>query len=252
MKKISNMELLKPLLGIALGLCVTAAPGYCSVVLEFETLSSGGTITVNNENQNSTESLSSFSGVVYNEVQITGATGAASVDNGTWSITGSGLSWTNGGSGSGTLSLVGTIGSCLGGGCSSGNLTGVTGTLESATISFPFKNPEVGSSFYTTGSANPYAFNLSFGTGTSISEAAAINGSSVNVLSLLGLTPSTTNSTITGGGFSGSGTNGTIFTAGSETLDVTVNSTPEPASFFLLGAGLLAIGWSARRRSVRS
>ena len=250
MKKISNMEFLKPLLGIVLGLCVTAVPGYCSLVLEFETLSSGGNITVNNENQNSTESLSSFSSVVFNEVQISGAANAS--DNGTWSITGSGLSWTNGGSGSGTLSLVGTIGSCLGGGCGSGNLNGVTGTLESATISFPFKNPEVGSSFYTTGSANPYGFNLSFGTGTSISEAAAINGSSVNVLSLLGLTPSTTNSTITGGGFSGSGSNGTTFTAGSETLDVTVSSTPEPASFFLLGAGLLAISWSARRLSVRS
>ena len=90
MKKISNMEFLKPLLGIVLGLCVTAVPGYCSLVLEFETLSSGGNITVNNENQNSTESLSSFSSVVFNEVQISGAANAS--DNGTWSITGSGLS----------------------------------------------------------------------------------------------------------------------------------------------------------------
>jgi hypothetical protein len=244
MKKISNMELLKPLLGIALGLFVAAVPGYCSVVLEFETTTTGGTATVNNEAQNSTESLSSFSNVTYNEVQISGA---ANGDNGTWNISGTGLSW-NGT----TLSLVGTIGTCAFGGCGSGNLNGVTGTLESATISFPFKNPEVGSSFYTTGSSPNYSLNLSFGTGTSISEAAANTSGSVNILTLLGLTPSTTSSTITGGGFSGSYLSATTFNVGSETLDVTVNSTPEPASFFLLGAGLLAIGWSARRRSVRS
>jgi hypothetical protein len=252
MKKIRNVELLKPLLAIALGLCITAAPGYCSVVLEFETTTAGGTATVNNEAQNSTENLSSFSNVTYNEVQISGATGAASVDNGTWNISGTGLSWTNGGSGSGTLSLVGTIGTCAFGGCTSGNLDGVTGTLESATISFPFKNPEVGSSFYTTGSSPNYSLNLSFGAGTSISEAAANTSGSVNILTLLGLTPSMTSSTITGGGFSGSYLSATTFTVGSETLDVTVSSTPEPASFFLLGTGLFAIGWYTRRRSVRS
>ncbi len=219
-----------------------AAPGYCSTFLEFATTTTGGNITVNGSGSSGT--LTSLSNILYNELMIFNAPDAA--DNGTWTITGGNLSWSGN-----TLTLTGTLGSCSG--CTAGsNLTGVTGTLEQATMAFPYG----GSPGFTT-SGNT-SFNLSFGTATSLSEAGALNGSSVNILTLLGLNAAQTSSVFSstgGGGISGTGAGGMgptyNFTAGSETLNVTVNSTPEPASLFLFGSGLLGIAWAARRRSAR-
>lgn len=236
---------------IALGLLAAVAPAYSSTSLTFETSAGAGSVTINGNTQNSSETLTSLSGIEYNEVVISGATDTA--DNGTWSLAAAGgttgyatLSWSGG-----TLQLSGEFTTCsgcvgtVGTGAANINLgTGghaLSGILESGTTSLLYGTTP---GFTTTNNAA----NVQFAAGTSLTEVA-------NLIADLGLTG--TNAAYTSspaGGISAAGTasSGTYtMTAYSETLDVTIASTPEPVSFFLLGSGLLGIGLIARKRSVR-
>jgi hypothetical protein len=238
-------------LGLALGIVSTALPGYCSAFLAFSTTAGTGNITVNGNTQNSSETLTSITGLSFNQVLVSNAPFTA--DNGTWSLTSTSLAWSGG-----TLTLTGTIGSCLSGTCISGgsNLAGLNGVLEqTAAGALPLSyNASAGSSGTIAGfntNVGSTTINLGFGASTSLTTLSAF-------LTDLGFTAANSFlSTSSGGGLSaanslGGGPTYTYNSNLSETFNVTISATPEPMSFLLLGSGLLGIGLIARKRSVRA
>ena len=247
-----KVNLAKGAFGIFLGLFATAVPGYCSAFLAFSTSSGGGSVIVNGNSQNSSETLASISALTFNLLTISNAPTAA--DNGTWNLTSTSLSWAGD-----QIVLSGTIGTChdVTGGCSGGgtNLNGVS-ILESTSSYYLPYNSTAGSSGTVAGfntNAGSTSINVGWGAATSL-------GTNSTFLTDLGFTANASNylTTSGGGGFTAAG-NGVVnngqYTYGSnfsETFNVTITAAPEPVSFFLLGGGLLGIGLIARKRSAQS
>jgi hypothetical protein len=239
-------------LGLALGLISTALPGYCSAFLAFSTTSGSGTITVNGNSQNSSETLTSISNLSFNQVFISNAPNTA--DNGTWSLTSTSLAWSGG-----TLTLTGTISACLSGTCLSGgsNLAGLSGVLEqTGTGALPLLyNASAGSAGTIAGfntNLGSTSVNLGFGASTSLATLGTFMtdlGFAANSTSLLS---STGGGGVTSAGLGGVGPTYTYNSNLSETFNVTIQAAPEPMSFLLFGSGLLGIGLIARKRSGRA
>jgi hypothetical protein len=237
-----NKGLLRTAVGIALGLFAVAMPGYSAQFLAFSTNTAGGSVVISGDS--SSETLQSLSNVIFNTLNISGGNGYTG-DNGSWSITGSNLTYNTT---TYTFTLNGTIGTCSG--CSGGNLTGVTGALETFKVASMGYNTGANpgnannSGFYTT-LAGQSSLTLAFGTPTTLTEASAL-------LTDLGFPIA--NSTLTSGGVisntAATGSNPYTFTPTSETLNVTLVATPEPVSCVLLGSGLLGLAWFGRRRSI--
>ena len=237
----SKALLRKTAVGIVIGLCARPVPGYSATFLTFSnTVNSPiGSITVNGNSQNSSETIASLSGIVYDRLVIFGA--PASADNGTWTLTGSNLAYNTS---TQLLTLNGTFGTCSG--CiGTSNLGGLTTTLESIHLTGLPYNTGAGSGFTTA--PNSQTINVVFGTPTSLTESATF-------LSDLGLGIVT--STLTAGDIGGTGTgipSGGVYSyrGTSETLSVTLTATPEPVSIFLVATGLLGMAFVRRRRSIQ-
>ena len=241
MMRVVSSRLLKGAVGIALGLCVAAVPGYCSTFLAFTTTTTGGSIQVTGTNQ-ANQTLSSLSGVAYTLLQISGTPGDAA-DVGFWNLSGVTESLNVS---TDTLTVSGTILSCQSG-CTGGNLSGVSGALETIKLSSLAEG-----TVFTTNGNTPTSVNVSYGTPTSVNELAALANDLAGLASNASTTQTNTfgSSSIVGTGSSGSSPYS--FTTTSQTLNVTLNSvvlTPEPVSFLLLGSGLLGIALMARRKS---
>ncbi len=243
-----NKRVLKTILGIALGLSIAAVPGYCNAFLVLSTSSAGGSVQVTGNN--SSETLTSLSGVLFNSLQIENSPTAA--DNGTWTLTGSNLSFNTS---TDVFTLVGTFSSCSG--CvGTPNLTSDTLTIESFKVSgMPYNTAASNSSSgFNTAIPNQGSLSLFYGTPTSFNETSTGNGT---FLSDLGL--ASASSTLTSGGVI-SNTPATAnsgvytFTPTSETMNITLSAavaTPEPVSFVLFGSGMLGLAAFARRRKTR-
>lgn len=247
-----NKGLLRTAVGIAVGLCAVAMPGHSAQFLAFSTSAGTANGSVVISGDSSSETLQSLSNVVFNTLTVSGGNGDAG-DNGTWTITGSNLTYNTT---TDTFTLNGTLGTCTG--CSNGNLgtatplTAVSGALETFKVASMNYNTSANpanantSGFYTT-LAGQASLTLAFGTPTTLTEASAL-------LNDLGFPIA--NSTLTSGGVisnaAATGSNPYTFKPTSETLNISLVATPEPVSFVLLGGGLLGLACFGRRRSIRN
>ena len=234
----NKSRLLKRALGLALGICAAAAPGYCGTITSTINISASNSSSLSNNDvtvNTSNNTLSAFSAVPYNgTLQIGNAPDAA--DDGLWTINSAmTLTVVNGVD---TFTLTGTI-TCFSTCTAGSNLNNVSGTLEQFTEA----------TVPATGNGTSHLL-VAYQAATSFTDV---------LMDDIGFA-SNAATTITSGGVTSSA-NGTqvgssssyTFSPTSETLDLTVvgNAAPEPVSFYLMGGGLLGIAWFARRRSVR-
>jgi hypothetical protein len=251
-----NKRIITATLGAFASVFILATPGYSSTFLAFSAGagSTGGTAVVTGNT--SAETLTSVTGIFYNTLIISGNANAA--DDGTWTIldaagdAGSKGTLTLSGN---TFTLTGKIGTCSGCGAGTPNLSGISGALETFTVSSKAYNTGANASsnavagFFTTPLPAQNAFTLAFGTPTSITTLASLT-------SALSFGAGAVASTETSGGIisntPAAGTGPYTFTATSETLNVTLTSTPEPVSFLLVGGGLIGLAFFGRRRTARS
>ncbi len=218
------MKVMKMTFGVACLLCAVATPGYCEAILSFSGAVTGGTITVTGTS--TTGTLTVFNDVPFAFLSITGAPD----DNGSdISITDGELTYDTS---THDLTLQGEITSL--------GINSVQ-TLVSAMV--PAADVTATTNYPTDTSVS-----VSFDDATSVT----INST---LLTDMGFTGSTVDTVSNGAGATGSCTascTGT-YSAISEILGATVTaSTPEPAPFALLGAGLLAIGFARRKRGSKS
>jgi hypothetical protein len=249
-----NKQIISATLGALASVLMLATPGYSSTFLAFSTSpgTAGGTAVVTGNT--SAETLTSVTGIDYTTLTISGDT-TNPADNGTWTLT------STSGSGKATMSLSGStftltgeIGSCTSG-CGAGtpNLTGISGALETFTVSSKAYNTSASTSsnavagFFTSPLPAQNSFTLAFGTPTSMTTLASLT----NALSFSGVSSNETSGGISSN-TTATGSGPYTFTATSETLNVTLTSTPEPVSFLLVGGGLIGLAFFGRRRSARS
>ncbi len=235
------------LLKVAVGIVVAALPGFASTAITLDFTGSSGNSNGIHVSSGGTGSIAALQANFMN-VNISGAPDTA--DNGFWSITGE--TFTLSGS---TITIGGTIGSCTG--CSgTTNLAGTSVSEQIAYSALPTYtsngSPAAGQ-FHTTANA----VNINFGTPTSITDLLT-SGSALYALnnnSSLGTVTNTQETAFIDGTGSNSGSGTYNYTANSQSFEILVTSasaTPEPASFALSGAGILALIWLARRRGYQS
>jgi hypothetical protein len=227
----------KTAIGVSLALCAFVVPGQ-AVTISLST--SGGAGTFGNGaavTVGTPFNLNSLSGILYTAISVFGD--AVSADNGNFTLTDGGAITSNCSNGGGatlqrtnstTLQLWGAI---------TGS-TAMSNLSSGCNLLFTFNNS---AGWKGTADTSTHA-NVFLNNATSLSESSIL----LSDLSLFaGTLPANlvAGSTIGGTGTASSGN----FTANSEQITFSLTNTPEPFSFFLMGSGLLAVVFFARKKS---
>ncbi len=192
---------------------VSASPAYGTAILSMINSTNGGTIDTTNG------TVTSLTGVPLNSLTYVGNT-TYTLTNTTESLSG----------------LVLTVSGEVFNGATALNNLGTVQTLFTITFA---------SALTDLNSNNSLSVPL-YGTGAPTITSVTANSYLLQDLGLTGYAP-----TVSGGGIIGSGTitNGNgVFSSTSNSLVISLNPTPEPASMFLIGSGLLACVALVRRR----
>jgi hypothetical protein len=212
----------------ALLLVLGSAPAFCTTILSFtKGAASGGVIDTSKLNQGDPSTLTNrgFENVGLGSLTISGATDITF--NGNFTITGGLLNETaNDGFTFGITSVT-----CVSGGCTAAAATSLSAIGTWFTFSTGALSDSDPTSSLSVGLNNP----------TSIADASLRNA--------LGFGSAPVSQSITGTFISSGISN--PYTLTSNTMQLSITATPEPASMLLAGVGLLGLGLISRRKNLR-